>query len=82
MPDPGLKIISINSLEDLQIIQKEQIWLPPHIMLYINFRNKCTIIYLLTIIGVLNDFFSLIILVWSPLSLEYALKLKTRTVFT
>lgn len=32
---------------------------PPHIMLYINFRKKCTIIYLLTIVGVSHDFFSL-----------------------
>lgn len=30
---------------------------PPHIMLYINFRQKCRIIYLLTTAGVLHGFF-------------------------
>lgn len=59
MPDPGLKNNCHKLISGFASYPKGAEEAPPRGMLYINFRHKCTIIYLLTTVGVLHYFFSL-----------------------
>lgn len=72
MPDPGLKTLSINSLEDWQIIQKEKKWLHPILFCTLILSTSVQLFIYLLVLGFCFFFplSSSLTSMFSPISFE------------